>query len=380
MSFDRLQEKIDIMQNPTVVGLDPALWYVPPYILDKHISMKGETLEAAADAVLEFNMGLIDTLCDIIPAVKPQSAYYEALGHEGVAVMKKTFDYARSKDMYVICDGKRNDIGTTAEAYSAAYLGTVMVGYTEVFPFDADALTVNAYLGSDGIIPFIRTAVKHDKAVFALVKTSNPSAGELQDKYFMIDDRRIGIKDRRQRTEDRRQGVKDRRQHAAEMGRAADNKRQGNSDRRQNADGRRQGVKDRRQAADGLGETPYVIVTKNLYTITGELMEEISRYTIGKNGYTRVGAVVGATYPEELMFLRRHLRNTFFLVPGYGAQGGMAESAAFAFDSRGRGAIVNSSRGIIAAWKNNNGNGENYKDAARAEAIKMREELREALA
>ena len=378
MSFDRLQDKIDKLQNPTVVGLDTALEHVPPHMLEKHISEKGETLEAAADAVYEFNIGIIDALCDIVPAVKPQSAFFEALGPAGVMALKKTFDYAKSKDMYVIFDGKRNDISSTAEAYSKAYLGTVKVGGTELFPFNVDALTVNAYLGSDGIKPFIETAVKHNKAMFALVKTSNMSAVELQDKYFMIDDRRIEAKDRRQRLFDRRQGVKDRRQHAAEMGRVTENNRQGNSDRREKTD-RRQGVKDRRQGSDGLSVIPYVIVTKRLYTIVGELMEEISRHTIGSYGFTRIGAVIGATYPEELAFLRRNLRNTFFLVPGYGAQGGSAKSAAAAFNSNGRGAIVNSSRGIIAAWKKTENNGEDYMEAARAEALRMKEELREEL-
>ncbi|MCL2153137.1 MAG: orotidine-5'-phosphate decarboxylase, partial [Oscillospiraceae bacterium] len=174
MSFDRLQDKIDKMRNPTVVGLDPALKYIPPNMLKRYIASNGDTLEAAAAAVFEFSQGIIDALCDIVPAVKPQSAYYEALGPEGVLVLKKTCDYAKSRGMYVICDGKRNDIGTTAEAYSAAYLGSVKVGGAELRPFDVDALTVNAYFGSDGIKPFIETAVKYDKAIFALVKTSNP--------------------------------------------------------------------------------------------------------------------------------------------------------------------------------------------------------------
>ena len=301
MSFVRLQERIDELQNPTVVGLDPDLAHVPAHILDKHIAEAGETLEAAALAVFEFNMGLINALCDIVPAVKPQSAYYEILGPCGVLALAKTCDYAKSKGMYVIVDGKRNDIGSTAAAYSAAYLGTVMIGEEELSPFNADALTVNAYLGSDGIEPFIQTAIKYDKSIFALVRTSNPSAGEFQDKL-------IG--------EDR------------------------------------------------------------LYTAVGKLMEEISRDTIDKYGYTRVGAVVGATYPREAEFLRKILKNTFFLVPGYGAQGGSAAEAACAFDKNGHGAIVNSSRGIIAAWKKRGGD---YAAAAREEALSMRDALRKAV-
>jgi orotidine-5'-phosphate decarboxylase len=299
MSFDRLQEKIDELRNPSVVGLDPALEHIPPQILEKHFAQEGETLEAAAAAVYEFNLGIIDALFDIVPAVKPQLAYYEALGYEGIRTLKKTCDYAKAKGMYVIFDGKRNDIGSTAASYSEAYLGSVRIGGAELRPFDADALTVNAYLGSDGIMPFIETAVRYDKAVFALVKTSNPSAGELQDMLMT-------------------QG-------------------------------------------------------EQLYIAVGDLIERISRDTIGKYGYTRVGAVVGATYPEEAKFLRGRLKHTFFLVPGYGAQGGSAAEAACAFDKNGRGAIVNSSRGIIAAWKKTGGE---YSAAARTEALRMRDELR----
>jgi len=298
MSFDRLQEKIDELQNPSVVGFDPALEHFPPQMLEKHFAELGETFEAAAAAVCEWGVGLVDALFDIVPAVKPQSAYFEMLGPCGVLALKMICDYAKSKGIYVICDGKRNDIGSTAEAYSAAYLGTVKIGSAELRPFDADALTVNAYLGSDGLKPFIEMAVKHDKAVFALVRTSNPSAGELQDLL--------------------------------------------------------------------VGED-------KLFTKVGDLAEAISLDTIGKYGYTRVGAVVGATYPEEAEFLRKRLKNTFFLVPGYGAQGGSAAEAAKAFDKSGRGAIINSSRGIIAAWKKTGGD---YAAAARAEALRMRDELR----
>ena len=302
MSFARLQEKIDALQNPTVVGLDPDLAHIPGQILAKYYGEHGESLEAASMAVVEFNGGLIDAVCDIVPAVKPQSAYYEVLGPYGIMALQKTCEYAKSKGMYVILDGKRNDIGSTAAAYSAAYLGTVKTGETEHKPFDADALTVNAYLGSDGIKPFIETAVKYDKAIFALVKTSNPSAGELQDRML-----------------------------------------------------------------DGAN---------TVYMAVGSLMEEISNHTIDKHGYTCVGAVVGATYPEEAKLLREKLKHTFFLVPGYGAQGGSAETAANAFDKNGKGAIVNSSRAIIAAWKKSSGD---YKAAAREEALKMRDELQKVL-
>jgi len=322
VSFDRLQKKIDEMKNPTVVGLDPALEYIPRDITKKHIDRHGETLEAAAGAVCQWGMGLIDVLYDIVPAIKPQLAYYEALGPYGLMALKTICDYAKGKSMYVIFDGKRNDISTTAEAYSAAYLGTVTVGGNEIFPFDADALTVNAYLGSDCIRPFIKTAVKYDKAVFALVKTSNPSAGELQDLVVI----KKGMQGK--------QGIQ---------------------------------VKQGQEDSEGSSEQ-----TPNLYTTVGELMEEISRETIGKCGYSRVGAVIGATYPEEIEFLRKRLSSTFFLIPGYGAQGGSADSVAGAFDKDGHGAIINASRSIRTAWEKTGGH---YTDAARREAIRMRDEI-----
>lgn len=301
MSFDVLQEKIIAMKNPTVAGLDPRPEYVPDHIMTRHTKEKGETLQAAADAYYEFNCGLIDTLCDIVPAMKPQSAYYELLGFAGVETLKKTLDYAKLKGLYVIADVKRNDIGSTATAYSEAYLGSVKIGNNELFPFDFDAATVNAYLGSDGINPFIETCVRCDKAIFALVKTSNPSSVELQD---------------------------------------------------------------------------LITGDRNLYTAVGDLLARISRSTIGKYGYSRVGAVVGATYPSDMRFLRKRLDTTFFLVPGYGAQGGGAEDVVPAFDEYGRGAIINSSRAIMCAWKKTGNNGEDYKEAARAAALQMRDELR----
>ena len=301
MSFDILQTKILDMQNPSVVGLDPLPEYVPGHIMERHIAEKGETLEAAADALYEFNCGLIDALCDIVPAVKPQSAYYELLGPAGAGAFKKTADYAKSRGLYVIADVKRGDIGATAEAYSAAYLGGVKIGSTEHLPFDFDAVTVNGYLGTDGIKPFLETSIRRDKAIFVLAKTSNPSSGELQDQ---------------------------------EIG----------------------------------GRT--------LYTVVGDLLAELSKDTVGAFGYSRIGAVVGATYPDELKRLRQRLRHTFFLVPGYGAQGGGASDAAHAFDDRGCGAVVNSSRAIICAWKKTGNSGRDYAEAARSEAIKMRDDLR----
>ena len=300
MSFERLQDRICELKNPTVAGLDPKLEYIPAYILEKNFKEYGETVRGAVEAIYEYNVGLIDALYDIVPAVKPQSAFYERFGYEGVEVLKRTVDYAKSRGLYVIMDAKRGDIGSTAEGYSDAYLGTVKIGETEVEPFGCDCLTINAYLGSDGINPFIKDCVARDRAVFALVKTSNPSSGELQN----VD--------------------------------AGDRK---------------------------------------VYNIVGDLLEELGKDTIDKYGYNCVGAVTGATYPEEIQDLRARLPHTFFLVPGYGAQGGKAEDVAHAFDEKGHGAIVNSSRGIICAWKKTDSDGHNLGEAARAAAIAMKEDL-----
>lgn len=300
MSIDLLQEKILAKQNPTVAGLDPLPEYIPPAMLARHISEKGETFEALADAVVEFNRGLIDALYDVVPAVKPQSAYYELLGYKGVEALKKTADYAKARGLYVLADIKRGDIGSTAEAYSEAYLGRLKLGGTELVPFDFDAVTVNAYLGSDGVKPFIKTCIQYDKAIFGLVKTSNPSGAELQDLS---------------------------------------------------------------------------VGGKTVYEAVGDLLASLAEDTVGRSGYSRVGAVVGATYPEELKRLRRRLPATFFLVPGYGAQGGGGKDTAGAFDSRGGGAVVNSSRGIICAWKKTGYDGADYAEAARAEALRMRDDL-----
>lgn len=305
MSFDTLQKKIWDLANPTVAGLDPRPEHVPPAILEKHLAAKGNTLAAAADAFYEFNCGLIDAFCDLVPAVKPQSAYYELLGWEGVRCLKQTADYAKAKGLYVIADVKRNDIGTTATAYSEAYLGTVTVGGAALAPFDFDAATVNAYLGSDGIVPFVETCVKYDKGIFALVKTSNKSSGELQDMTV--------------------------------------------------SDGR------------------------TVYACVGELLEKFSGDTVSPLGYSCVGAVVGATYPAQLTELREKLSHTFFLVPGYGAQGGGAADVAGAFDEKGGGAVINSSRAIMCAWKQTGNGGADYQQAARDEVLRMRDALRSAV-
>ena len=302
MALDRLIEKIVEKQNPTVAGLDPKLSYIPDFIKEEAFAKYGKTLEGAAEAILVYNKALIDALCDIVPAVKPQAAYYEMYGWQGVRALTETIAYAKSKGMFVITDGKRNDIGTTMEAYATAHLGVTDVDGTEAAAFGADALTVNGYLGADGIVPVINVSNKMDTGMFVLVKTSNPSSGELQNLEL-----------------------------------------------------------------EG---------SETIYLHMGNLCEEWGKELMGKYGYSGVGAVVGATYPQQLTELRKELTHTFFLVPGYGAQGGTAKDIAGAFDSNGLGAIVNSSRGIMCAWQKEDGcKPEDFAAAARREAEKMKKLL-----
>ncbi len=300
MSFDRLITKIIEMKNPTVAGLDPKLDYVPEYLRRSFLDEDGETLKAAAKAIFRYNQMLIDALCDIVPAVKLQAAYYEMYGHHGVKTMERTIRYARLKGMYVITDGKRNDIGATMEAYTAAHLGSVRIGECEYEPFGADALTVNGYLGTDGISPLLNVCRANDKGIFVLCKTSNPSSGEFQDLLI-----------------------------------------------------------------DGVP----------LYARMGDKCEEWGADTVGQFGYSAVGAVVGATYPEQLTELRKRMPHTMFLVPGYGAQGGGAQGIAGGFDENGLGAIVNSSRAILCAYKKEGCDERDFAGAARREALRMREDL-----
>ena len=302
MAFDRLIDKIVEMQNPTVAGLDPKLDFVPQFIKDRCFAEYGENLKGAAQALLQFNISLIDKLYDIVPAIKPQAAYYEMYGPEGVKVLAETIAYAKSKGMYVITDGKRNDIGTTMEAYSIAHLGDTRVNEQMLSPFGADALTVNGYLGTDGIKPLLKVCGEKDKGIFVLVKTSNPSSGELQDLKLES------------------------------------------------------------------GET--------VYERMGAMCESWGESLQGSYSYSGVGAVVGATYPEMLKELRVKMPHTFFLVPGYGAQGGGADDVKFAFDKNGIGAIINSSRGIMCAWQKQEGKTEkDFADCAREEAIRMRDDI-----
>jgi len=279
MSLDMLIERIAATSNPTVVGLDPKLEYIPGFIKAHSFEKYGMTLEAAADAVLSFNKALIDALCDIVPAVKPQCAYYEMYGWHGIKALEATMQYARARDMFVIADGKRNDIGSTMEAYA------------------------QAYLGSDGIVPLTEICSAFDKGIFVLCKTSNPSSGELQD----VD----------------------------------------------------------------CGGLP-------LYMRVAQLAEKWGSTVPGKYGYNGVGIVAGATYPEQLAQLRERLPNTMFLIPGYGAQGGRAQDIARAFGEGLTGVIVNSSRAIMCAYQKSEGAETNFAQAAREEALSMRDALRDA--
>ena len=310
MSMDNLLRAICEKQNPTVAGLDPKLDYVPQYIKDKAFNKYGETLKGAAKAILEFNKCLIDALHEVIPAIKPQAAYYEMYGTAGMKTLYKTQEYARSRGMYVITDGKRNDIGTTMEAYAAAHLGKVKVGNEEYEPFMGDALTVNGYLGSDGINPLIKVCKENDKGIFVLVKTSNPSSGELQDLLI-----------------------------------------------------------------DGVP----------VYERMGNMCEKWGEELPGKYGYTGVGAVVGATYPEMGKVLRNIMPKSYILVPGYGAQGGQGKDLVHFFNEDGLGAIVNSSRGIICAYKQDKYKEqgmtpENFADASRLAVKDMIADISGALA
>ena len=273
--INTLVEKIKKLNAPIVVGLDPKLQFVPEFIQKKAFEEYGETLEGAAHAILEFNKGIIDTTYDLIPAVKPQIAMYEQFGIPGLKAFKETVDYAKSKGLVVIGDIKRGDIGSTSEAYAVGHIGKVKIGSQSIAPFDEDFVTVNPYLGTDGVKPFVDVCKENDKGIFVLVKTSNPSSGEFQD-----------------------------------------------------------------QKIDG---TP-------LYELVGKQVAKWGEDFMGDE-YSNIGAVVGATYPEMGKILRNIMPKTYILVPGYGAQGGTAKDLKPFFNEDGLGAIVNSSRGIIAAYK-----------------------------
>ena len=304
--IQKLVDAIKKTEAPIVVGLDPKVDFIPRRILNKNLEELGESAEAVAESFYEFNKEIIDHVYDLIPAVKPQIAMYEQFGIPGLIAYKKTVDYCHEKGLLVVGDVKRGDIGSTSESYALSHLGATKVGNTLIKGFDVDFATVNPYLGSDGVKPFINVCNEYDKGIFVLVKTSNPSSGEFQDRI-----------------------------------------------------------------CDG----------KPLYETVGRLVEEWGMDSMD-GSYSNVGAVVGATYPEMGKVLRDIMPHAFILVPGYGAQGGKGADLVHFFDKDGLGAIVNSSRGIIAAWKN-----EKYGDpskeavgeAARAAVLDMKDDIGSAL-
>lgn len=300
-AIDRLIEKIKQTNNPTVMGLDPRYEMIPKCVTEKY----SKDLDGVAKAIIEYNKALIDATYDIIPAVKPQIAFYEMYGLSGMKAFEETCKYAKEKGMIVIADIKRGDIGSTAKGYSNAFLGRTNIDGKEEAIYDVDFVTVNPYMGTDCVKPFIEDCQKYEKGVFILVKTSNPSSGELQDLKLEI----------------------------------------GNE----------------------------------VYMQVANLVEKWGEELRGKYGYSSISAVVGATYPEQLKQIREKAPHTYFLIPGYGAQGGKAEDIALGFDSKGLGGIVNASRSLMCAyksekWKDKYSENE-YAKATRAEAIRMRDEL-----
>ncbi len=307
MFTHRLTERIKEMENPVVAGLDPRLEYLPESIIHEAVGLHGKTFKAAGYAIRKFNEQVIDVLCDMVPAIKPQFAYYELYGLEGLSALYDTVAYAKGKGLLVIGDGKRNDIGSTAKAYSDAWLGKTNLFGTDVFGLDLDALTVNPYLGIDGIRPFIDTCVQYGKGIFVLVKTSNESSGEIQDLK--------------------------------------------------------------------VGE-------QTVYERVASLVAQWSEGLIDEYGYSPVGAVVGATYPEQAKKTRQLMPNSYILVPGYGAQGGTAKDCIPSFHKDGTGAVINASRSLVFAYKTKRWssiyNGENYLEIIREEAVRMKKEIKEA--
>lgn len=296
--INKLTAKIQKTKAPIVVGLDPMLNYIPKHIQEKAFKEFGETLEGAAEAIWQFNKEIVDKTYDLIPAVKPQIAMYEQFGIPGIMAFKKTVDYCKSKDLVVIGDIKRGDIGSTSAAYATGHIGKVQIGENKIAPFDEDFVTLNPYMGADSITPFIDVCKEEKKGLFILVKTSNPSSGDFQDQ--MVGDRPV-------------------------------------------------------------------------YELVGEKVAQWGETCMG-DSYSYVGAVVGATYPEMGKTLRKIMPKAYILVPGYGAQGGQGKDLVHFFNEDGLGAIVNSSRGIIAAYKQEKYakfGEENFADASRAAAEDM---------
>jgi len=313
--INTLTEKIKKLEAPIVVGLDPTMKFVPEHIKKQAFAEYGETRKGAAEAIWLFNKGIVDAVCDLVPAVKPQIAMYEQFGVEGVQAFQRTVAYCKEKGLVVIGDIKRGDIGSTSEAYAVGHLGQVQVGETMCRGFEEDFATVNPYLGSDGVKPFIEVCKKEKKGLFILVKTSNPSSGEFQDRLVLPE-----------------------------------------------------GSTDASKA-------------RPLYEVVGEKVAEWAADHMGET-YSYIGAVVGATYPEMGKILRQIMPKSYILVPGYGAQGGKGKDLKHFFNEDGLGAIVNSSRGIIAAYQQEayaKYGPENYADASRAAVLDMKEDIREGI-
>lgn len=304
-AIDNLIEKIKKTNNPTVMGLDPRYEMLPKCVTNKY----SQDLEGVAKAIIEYNKALIDATYDVIPAIKPQIAFYEMFGIPGMEAFKETCRYAKEKGMIVIADIKRGDIGSTAQGYSNAFLGRTPIGEKEEAIYDVDFITVNPYMGTDCVKPFIEDCKKYNKGIFILVKTSNPSSGELQDLKLENN--------------------------------------------------------------------------KEVYRQVTDLVEKWGEELRGEYGYSSIAAVVGATYPEQLEQIRKVAPHTYFLIPGYGAQGGKANDIALGFDSNGLGGIVNASRSLMCAYKSDRWKEqyteEEYAKATRAEALRMKDELNQAI-
>ncbi|WP_432667533.1 orotidine-5'-phosphate decarboxylase [Wukongibacter baidiensis] len=301
MFINKLIKGIKEKKSPVVVGFDPRLELIPSTIKNKYFEKYGKTFKAAAESIIEFNKEIIDNVYDIVPAIKPQIAFYEQYGIEGLRAYNETCEYASEKGLLIIGDIKRGDIGSTSKAYSNAHLGKTAVEDELLEAFYSDSITVNPYLGDDCLKEFVGDIEKYEKGMFVLVKTSNPTSSQLQD---------------------------------------------------------------------------LVVEGKKIYEKVAEMVDEWSKKYVGEYNYSSIGAVVGATYPEEASNLRKLMPSSYFLVPGYGAQGGTAEDVIHSFNEDGLGAVVNSSRGILFAYnKEEKWTEEDYGRAAREAAINMREDI-----
>lgn len=306
--IDQLIDSIEQMQNPTVVGLDPRLGFIPEHIKEEAFENHGKTLKGASMAFYRFNREIIDQIKDIVPAVKPQVAMYEQFGYEGIKAYMDTIQYAKDKGLIVIGDVKRGDIASTAKAYSDGHIGRVDIEGEKIEVFKEDFITLNPYLGYDSIEPYVKDLNERNKGLFILVKTSNPNSKEIQD---------------------------------------------------------------------------LTVEGELLYERVAKLLKTWGETAMGERGYSRMGAVVGATHPRDGERIRKILPNTFFLVPGYGAQGAGAEDLIPNFNKGGKGAIINSSRGIIAAYRNEkyqkDFEAKDFAKAARAAALDMKKDLQRVL-